>query len=525
MATVTKIPQTLNKTTRLPLSGKVKVRVCAYARVSTDSDEQFTSFEAQVDYYKNYILSRSDWTYVDTYTDEGISGTNTKKRDGFNKMIEDALAGKIDLIVTKSVSRFARNTVDSLTTIRKLKEHNVGCYFEKENINTLDGGGELLITIMSSFAQEESRSISENVTWGQRKRFSDGKVLLSYKNFLGYEKGPDGRPKVIPEEAVLVRRIYKLFIEGHTPSAISKQLTSEGIKTPGGKEKWQISTIKSILTNEKYKGDALLQKSYTIDFLQKKTKKNNGEVAQYYVEGSHEAIIDPIEWDIVQAEMQRREDLGANYTNRALFSSKLVCECCGGFYGQKTWHSTDAYKTFIWQCNNKFKKDKPKCTTPNLKEEAIKAAFVKAYNTLIKNKTTVIDDCKLMKELVSDTSKLEAELEKQKKEVEIIKEHVDLLIKANSTEAHNQDEYTAKFNELQNRYDEEIEKYNSISDRIQAKKDKGKQIDTFIKKLKFYDNPLDEWNQGIWNMMVESALVHVDGTITFKFYGGHEITI
>ena len=209
MATVTVIPQKLNKITKMPINSKAKLRVVAYARVSTDSDEQFTSFEAQVDYYENYIKSRCDWEFAGIYTDEGISGTNTKKREGFNKMIEDGLAGKFDLLVTKSVSRFARNTVDSLTTIRKLKDNNVGCYFEKENINTLDNaGGELLITIMSSFAQEESRSISENVTWGQRKRFSDGKVSVGYKNFLGYEKGPDGRPKVVPEQAEVVRKIY-----------------------------------------------------------------------------------------------------------------------------------------------------------------------------------------------------------------------------------------------------------------------------------------------------------------------------
>lgn len=526
MATVTVIPQKLNKITKMPINSKAKLRVVAYARVSTDSDEQFTSFEAQVDYYENYIKSRCDWEYAGIYTDEGISGTNTKKREGFNKMIEDGLAGKFDLLVTKSVSRFARNTVDSLTTIRKLKDKNVGCYFEKENINTLDNaGGELLITIMSSFAQEESRSISENVTWGCRKRFSDGKVSVGYKNFLGYEKGPDGRPKVVPAQAEVVRKIYRLFIEGLTPSAITKRLMDEGIKTPGGKDKWQISTVKSILTNEKYKGDALLQKSYTVDFLQKKIKKNNGEIQQYYVEGSHEAIIEPIEWDIVQAEMERRESLGANYTNRALFSSKLKCECCGGLYGQKTWHSTDAYKMLIWQCNNKFKKDKPKCTTPNLREAEIKKAFVDAYNKLISNKNNIIKDCKLMRDLVSDTTELNKQLEAQQKEVDMVKEHADLLVKANATSKQNQDKYQKKYGELKSRFDDELEKLNKIQEAINNKLDKGKQIDIFIKKLQYLNEPAEEWNESIWNLLVESAVVHIDKTITFKFYGGHEITI
>ena len=233
---VTVIPATLNPHTGVPKNADVKRKVAGYARVSTDSDEQFTSYEAQVDYYTNYIKSNSNWEFVDVYTDEGISAVMTKHRDGFNRMIADALAGKIDLIVTKSVSRFARNTVDSLTTVRKLKEKGVEVYFEKENIYTLDSKGELLITIMSSLAQEESRSISENVTWGQRKRFADGKVSMPYKQFLGYRKGTDGLPEIVPEEAEIVKRIYRLFISGKSLGAISKLLTEEGILSPGGKK-------------------------------------------------------------------------------------------------------------------------------------------------------------------------------------------------------------------------------------------------------------------------------------------------
>lgn len=188
------------------------------------------------------------------YTDEGISGCSTKRREGFQAMVADALAGKIDLIITKSVSRFARNTVDSLTTIRSLKEHNVECYFEKENIWTFDGKGELLLTIMSSLSQEEARSISENVTWGQRKRFADGKVSLAYSRFLGYDKGADGKMVINPEQAETVRLIYGLFLEGMTPHTIALTLTERGIKTPSGKDKWNATTVRRILTNEKYNG-------------------------------------------------------------------------------------------------------------------------------------------------------------------------------------------------------------------------------------------------------------------------------
>jgi DNA invertase Pin-like site-specific DNA recombinase len=268
-----------------------KRRVAGYARVSTDHDDQFTSYEAQIDYYTNYIRSRDDWEFVDVYTDEGITGTSTKRREGFKRMVADALAGRIDLIVTKSVSRFARNTVDSLTTIRKLKEKGVECYFEKENIWTFDGKGELLITIMSSLAQEESRSISENCTWGQRKRFADGKVTIPFNRFLGYDRGANGELVVNPEQAKVVRSIYDMFLQGTTYHGIAQKLTDDGIKTPGGKDKWSISTVKSILSNEKYKGDALLQKCFTVDYLTKKQKKNEGEIPQYYVEGNHEAII------------------------------------------------------------------------------------------------------------------------------------------------------------------------------------------------------------------------------------------
>ena len=212
-------------------------------------------------------------------------------------MVADALAGRFDLIITKSVSRFARNTVDSLSTIRELKEHHVECYFEKENIWTFDGRGELLISIMSSLAQEESRSISENVIWGQRKHMADGKPNVPFGRFLGYDRGPDGKMVINEAEAETVRKIYSLFLTGLTPHTIAKKLTEQGIRTPVGKEKWHSSTVKSILTNEKYKGDALLQKTYTADYLTKKQKINHGEIPMYYVEGSHEGIVTPEVFD------------------------------------------------------------------------------------------------------------------------------------------------------------------------------------------------------------------------------------
>ena len=405
---ITTIPATLTRFTATPITEQKKRQVAGYARVSTDHDDQFTSYEAQIDYYTNYIKSRDDWEFVDVYTDAGITGTSTKHREGFKRMVADALAGKIDLIVTKSVSRFARNTVDSLTTIRQLKENGIGCYFEKENIWTFDGKGELLLTIMSSLAQEESRSISENCTWGQRKRFADGKVSVPFQRFLGYDRGPDGNLVVNREQAVIVKRIYSLFLQGMTYHGIADTLTKDGIPTPGGKKKWSISTVKSILSNEKYKGDALLQKSYTVDFLTKKTKVNEGEIPQYYVEDNHEAIIDPEVFEMVQREMAKRGKGKKYHSGVHAFSTKIKCGECGSWYGSKVWHSNSKYRKTIWQCNHKFDGD-CRCQTPHLTDEEIQLHFLSAANKLLATKAAVIANGREMQALLFDTTELEAE--------------------------------------------------------------------------------------------------------------------
>lgn len=523
MAKVTVIPSTINPLTRLPKSELTKRRIAGYARVSTDSDEQFTSYEAQVDYYTNYIKSKPEWDFVDVYTDEGISGTNTKKREGFKKMISDALSGKIDLIVTKSVSRFARNTVDSLVTIRKLKEAGVECYFEKENIYTFDGKGELLIMIMSSLAQEESRSISENITWGQRKRFSDGKVHLAYKHFLGYKKGANGKLEIIEDEAKIVRLIYSLFIKGKTASCIAKHLTENGIKTPAKKDIWQKSTVDSILTNEKYKGDALLQKKFTVDFLEKKMKKNEGEIPQYYVENSHPAIIDPVEWEQVQVEFARRVELGRTYSSKSIFSSKLVCEDCGGFYGQKVWHSTSKYRRVVWQCNKKFKDKEEKCKTTTLTAETIQMMFLNAYNTFMGNRDYVLEDCELIRKALVDFTGLDAEIEKQYEEVEVIAELVKSLVKENASTPQSQDEYIKKYESLSKRYEEEYRKLENLQKDKELGKSKDKAMEVFIENLKKQSLVIDAWDEALWALMIEKAIVERGGSIKFIFYNGSEI--
>lgn len=381
--TVTIIPAISRKSTAEPTERKR--RVAGYARVSTELEEQQSSYAAQIDYYLRFIKARPDWELVGIYTDEGISATNTRHRNGFNSMISDALAGKIDLIVTKSVSRFARNTVDSLTTVRKLKDAGIEIYFEKENIWTLDSKGELLITIMSSLAQEESRSISENVTWGHRKRFADGKVSLAYSRFLGYEKGTDGNLVINESEAVIVREIYNMYLKGYSLHAIAGQLTARHIPTPGGNKIWNQSTIRNILINEKYKGDALLQKTYTVDFLTKKKKRNLGEVPQYYIENNHEPIISAETFELVQAERLRRAvnvSADSRYSGVSLFSGRIKCGDCGSFFGAKVWHSNTKYRKIIYQCNSKYKPQKT-CSTGHLYEEDIKKLFIRAMNNII----------------------------------------------------------------------------------------------------------------------------------------------
>ena len=524
MARITMIPATMNPLTKMPTMAVRKKRVAGYARVSTDSDEQFTSYEAQIDYYTQYILNHSDWEFVKVYTDEGISGTNTKNREGFNLMITDALAGKIDLIVTKSVSRFARNTVDSLVTVRKLKEKGVEVYFEKENIYTLDSKGELLITIMSSLAQEESRSLSENVTWGQRKAFSDGKIRLPYKKFLGYERGPDGLPQIVPEQAEIIRRIYSEFIGGKTTFAIAKSLTADGIPTPGGKSNWPASTVESILRNEKYKGDALLQKAFTVDFLTKKMKKNEGEVPQYYVENSHPAIVSPEEWKAVQDELERRKVLGRKYSGTSVFASRLVCADCGEFFGAKTWHSNDKYRKTIWRCTHKYNGEN-RCGTPNLNEETIKERFMEAVNSLISDKDAVLEDCRIMRDVDSNCTEIDAELTALMQEIEVVTELTRRCIDENSRTAQDQTEFEARYNGFVVRYEKASKRVMELQALRREKEKAADDIGDFMFDINELNEPIQQFDNGLWLSLVERVLVHKDGKMTFQFIGGFETIV
>ena len=477
-----------------------------------------------MDYYTQFIQSHADWTFIKVYTDEGISAVSTRHRDGFNEMVEDALAGRIDLIVTKSVSRFARNTVDSLTTIQKLKDHGVECLFEKENIWTFDGKGELLITIMSSLAQEESRSISENVTWGHRKRMADGKVSVAYSSFLGYDRGEDGGLVINPQEAETVRLIYRSFMDGMTPIGICHMLEEKGILTPMKKKKWSESTVLSILMNEKYKGDALLQKTFTVDFLTKKHKVNEGEVPQFYVEGNHDAIIPPPDFERVQAELARRKAIGRGYSGGNIFASRLVCGDCGGYYGQKIWHSNDPYRKVIWRCNRKYGKIE-KCETPTLSEEAIKALFLKAYNILMADRESIAEDCRVMVDLLGDTNALDEKIDTTQKEIDEVVALNNAHIRTYAATGADKIAFEQKAAEYDSRFKKAEARLAKLKTERNERLARSRMIEGFIDEMLSAPLVLTEWQDQLWNMLVQKVVVSADGTVAFTFKGEKTITV
>ena len=496
-----------------------KRRVAGYARVSTDHEGQATSYESQMRYYSEYINGRDDWEFVKMYSDEGISGTNTKLRTGFKAMVEDALNDKIDLIITKSVSRFARNTVDSLTTVRQLKEVGVEIYFEKENIWTLDSKGELLITIMSSLAQEESRSISENVTWGLRKQFAEGKVHFPYTNVLGFKAGEDGAIVVDQDEAKTVRYIFQQALIGKSPYHIAKDLTEQVIPSPSGKSHWNATTIKRMLRNEKYKGDALLQKTYTTDFLTKKKNINRGELPQYYVENNHEAIVDRETFDAVQQVLENK----GRKSSTTIFSSKLVCGDCGHFFGSKVWHSTSKYRRVIYQCNEKYK-GISKCSTPHVTEEEVIQWFISAVNQILDNRIEVIDNLYVLLS-IGNLEVIDEQIKVLETEAEVVSQLVANLVSENAIIRQDQDKYLKKYNQLTSKYEGIVQDIESLELQRMQKSKRNKELQDFIGTLEKLGKVLTDFDELLWESLVESVMINEDKGAKFKFKNGAVVAI
>ena len=541
--TVTVIPPRIRALSGMPTPSARPKRVAAYARVSTNSEEQLTSYEAQVKHYTEYIKSREhtdNWQFVSVYTDRGITGTSTAKREGFNRMMQEALAGKIDLIITKSVSRFARNTVDTLTAIRRLKEHGVEVYFEEQNIYTLDGKGELLLTIMSSIAQEESRNISENVTWGMRKRFADGKVSMPYKQFMGYRRSKTGTPEVVEAEAQIIRTIFRRFLEGATSAIIARELNAADIPCPSRKSllganeneaekarkktaRWSPSTLESILTNEKYKGDAILQKTYCTDYIRKTFVVNDGsEIPKYYAQNSHPAIISAEVFDLTQMELEWRRSLKGSYSGKSCFASRIVCGDCGAFYGSKVWHSTDAYRRVIWRCNNKYGGD-AKCSTPHVTQEELEKAFVSVMQKVITEKDAIFAVCREVLDEVLDTSELDRIATRLQDQALGMAERVRKLVEENARVRRDQEEYQREYEALVAEHEKLSQQIQNVEVQRKDKADRRRRIEVFLRMLE-EQGECRRFEPYTFVALVDKVVVRQDGKLNFCFRNGMNYT-
>lgn len=500
---VKEIPATISRYTAVPINSTKKRRVAGYARVSTDHEDQATSYEAQVDYYTNYIKSRDDWEFVAIYTDEGISATNTKKREGFKTMISDALAGKIDMIITKSISRFARNTLDCLKYIRQLKDRSIPVFFEKESINTMDAKGEVLITIMASLAQQESQSLSQNVKLGLQFRYQNGKVQVNHNRFLGYTKDAEGNLVIDPVQAEVVKRIYREYLEGYSMDKIAAGLEADGILTGAGKTKWWTSTINKILRNEKYIGDALLQKTYTTDFLNKTRVKNNGIMPQYYVEGNHEAIIPKEIFLRVQDEMARRRSVRGNsgkkrtYSCSHCFAQLVYCGECGEMFRRIHWNNRGC-KSIVWRCVSRLDSTGLECHARTVNEKELEQVVLKAINELLAHKESYQQQ---LQANIAYVIRLCARGEVQAINEQLIKLQQELLDKVSKRQNYDEiadeifqlREKKAKTNIDTSARDEQIERITELQDFIKQQSTELTEFDEnlarrWLKKITVYED-------------------------------------
>lgn len=509
---VTLIPARRRAGNRIIKENKPKLRVAAYCRVSTDSDEQAGSYEVQVQHYTEYISRNKDWELAGIYTDDGISGTNTKKREGFNGMIEDCMAGKIDMVITKSISRFARNTIDCLRYVRQLKEKNIAIIFEKENINTLEASGELLLTIMASLAQQESASLSQNVKLGLQFRYQEGKVQVNHNHFLGYTKDEEGNLIVDEDEAAIVRRIFREYLEGASFRDIANGLERDKIKTGGKKYKWHLSTIQGILQNEKYMGDALLQKTITTDFIEKTRIKNDGTVPQYYVKDSQEAIIPRDIFVQVQEEMTRRANMytGIDGTKKRVYSSKYalssicICPKCGDIFRRVAWNNRGK-KSVVWRCCTRVENGPEACDAPTVLETDLQEATVKAINLMLRCSPSMMGVLKenIETALADDNSeelaKINAKLAELQKE----------LVK----HAHANKDYTLLADEIDLLRDKKQELLVAKAETEGFKN----RIDELVKFLKSYGQEITEYDELMVRKYIDRIIIYEDKfTVAFK---------
>ncbi len=498
---------------------KPKLRVAAYCRVSTDSDEQAGSYEVQVQHYTDYISRNKDWELAGIYADDGISGTNTKKREGFNEMIEDCMSGKIDMVITKSISRFARNTIDCLKYVRQLREKNIAIIFEKENINTLEASGELLLTIMASLAQQESASLSQNVKLGLQFRYQEGKVQVNHNHFLGYTKDEDGNLIVDDEEAKIVKRIYLEFLEGASLRDISEGLERDKIKTGGKRYKWHQSTVLGILKNEKYIGDALLQKTITTDFIEKTRIKNDGTAPQYYVKDSQEAIISRDVYAQVQEELVRRANLFSGeagkkkrvYSSKYALSSICTCSICGDIYRRIAWNNRGK-KSTVWRCCTRVEKGPSVCEAPTVLEEELQQATVTAINKAISCSSSVVEILKENLQIIAANDNSD--------ELTQINELLSIKQKELVMLAHAKKDYTALTDDID---DLREKKQKLLVKKAQAEGVKLR-IREFEEFLVAMEQELTEYDESMVRKYIEGIKIYDDKFVIF-FKAGNDIEV
>lgn len=516
------------------------LRVAAYCRVSTLLEQQEGSYEAQVDYYTEKINSNPNWKCAGIFADDGKSATQTKKRDDFNAMIDACMAGKVDLVLTKSVSRFARNTVDALQCIRKLKEKNVPVIFEKEGVNTMESGGELLITILSSQAQEESRNISENTRWGLTRRFENGIISVNHKKFLGYTKDDDGNLIIVPEEAVIVKRIFREYLEGKSIIQIAKGLEDDGIKTVTGLENWHPGTIDKMLSNEKLCGDACMQKTYTIDFLTKKKVKNQGYAPQYYIEDNHEAIIPKELFHQVQVEKARRASLNkaavtrkankakkekSKYSSKYVLTELLTCGECGHSYRRQTW-SKYGQKSAVWRCEDRLKQGtSSKCHhSPTLKEEKLHDAIMKAINKVVENNGDFIGTFRENVIRVIGNYSTKGVTTEYDDQIDALQKQMLTLIEDNARQGAVSEEFDEAYRQLSEQINElKQAKIQLVRAQKQAE-NYAERVDALDKAIKTVNTEVREFDQELVKRLIYSIQVNKGMKITIQFHSGIVMT-
>ena len=518
-------------------ASKRQLRVAAYCRVSTDDEEQLTSYEAQKNYYTDKIMTNKEWTMAGIFADEGITGTSARKRPEFLRMIRQCKQGKIDIVLTKSISRFARNTVDCLNYVRALKELGIAVIFEKENMNTLEIDSEILITMLGAFAQSESESISANVRWGIRQAMKEGKATIQYKYLYGYRKGDNSKPEIIPDQAEVVKKIYDMFLSGTPVRGIQEYLNTSAVPNINGEPKWARSAIDSILTNEKYCGDVLLQKTYIDDCINKKVKKNTGQLPMYLVQNHHEGIISRKTFDAAQAELARRSagkspskknaPTGrSRYSSKYALSDRLYCGECGTRYQRCTWRNRDGSKRIVWRCVSRVDYGSKYChDSPTLDEEPLHRAILAAINSAVKDKDNIIYNLKsaMEKELAPVAGQQLSLSEIDNLLEQLNTEFSKVLVEV--SESGGQAVYSDRFREIMQKQTVLKAQRDEIQRMLAESGKAATHIEQCRQAAESIPATITEWDEALIRQVVESVTVEMDSKLAVQTKSGTEIFI